>query len=260
MSFSSMTKSFIASKHISNLNVKQQDISAKSYVQDGLVALFDGIENVDWGVHDNNATIWMNLANGQTANMIGTIPNDYEWTEIACVRKQLNRGRIEVDLTSTMLESCRNAKFSVEIVTSTPLFQSDWAIQALNICENPSSDAFNKGILGVTRGDNAISNSQLMYTCKYYHSWMSVVLSQRDMLASIAIVFDENQMHGYLDGTLFKSAPCTPISSIDAVVLRSGSSSYAFRGHYHCIRIYNRTLSEKEIKHNSEIDKVRFEL
>ena len=36
--------------------------TARDYVQDGLVAMWDGIENAGWGVHDANATVWTNLA------------------------------------------------------------------------------------------------------------------------------------------------------------------------------------------------------
>lgn len=37
------------------------DYTAKDYVQDGLVAMWDGIENAGWGVHDSNATVWKDL-------------------------------------------------------------------------------------------------------------------------------------------------------------------------------------------------------
>ena len=39
--------------------------TAKDYVQDGLIAMWDGIENAGWGVHDPNATVWKNLISGQ---------------------------------------------------------------------------------------------------------------------------------------------------------------------------------------------------
>ena len=32
--------------------------TAKDYVQDGLIAMWDGVENAGWGVHDPNATVW----------------------------------------------------------------------------------------------------------------------------------------------------------------------------------------------------------
>ena len=35
--------------------------TARDYVQYGLVAMWDGIENAGWGVHDANATVWKNL-------------------------------------------------------------------------------------------------------------------------------------------------------------------------------------------------------
>ena len=39
--------------------------TARDYVQDGLIAMWDGIENAGWGVHDPNATVWKNLISGQ---------------------------------------------------------------------------------------------------------------------------------------------------------------------------------------------------
>ena len=35
--------------------------TARDYVQDGLVAMWDGIENAGWGSHDPNATTWKDL-------------------------------------------------------------------------------------------------------------------------------------------------------------------------------------------------------
>ena len=36
--------------------------TARDYVQDGLIAMWDGIENAGWGTHDPNATVWKDLA------------------------------------------------------------------------------------------------------------------------------------------------------------------------------------------------------
>ena len=38
--------------------------TARDYVQDGLIAMWDGIENAGWGVHDPNATVWKDLFGG----------------------------------------------------------------------------------------------------------------------------------------------------------------------------------------------------
>ena len=38
--------------------------TARDYVQDGLIAMWDGIENAGWGVHDSSATTWKDLVGG----------------------------------------------------------------------------------------------------------------------------------------------------------------------------------------------------
>lgn len=47
-------------------------LSAKSYVQDGLVAMWDGIENAGWGVHDAAATTWADLTGNGYNLTVGT--------------------------------------------------------------------------------------------------------------------------------------------------------------------------------------------
>lgn len=39
-------------------------LTARDYVQDGLIAMWDGIENAGWGVHDESATVWKDVING----------------------------------------------------------------------------------------------------------------------------------------------------------------------------------------------------
>lgn len=52
--------------------------TAKSYVQDGLVAMWDGIENAGYGVHDAAATTWTDLSgNGYDAKIIRLLPYAY---------------------------------------------------------------------------------------------------------------------------------------------------------------------------------------
>lgn len=43
--------------------MKSQKKTAKDYVQDGLVAMWDGIENAGWKTHDPAATTWIDLVN-----------------------------------------------------------------------------------------------------------------------------------------------------------------------------------------------------
>ena len=48
-----------------------QKYTARDYVQDGLVAMWDGIENAGWGTHDDAATVWKDLTgNGNDATIV----------------------------------------------------------------------------------------------------------------------------------------------------------------------------------------------
>ena len=51
--------------------------TAKDYVQDGLIAMWDGIENAGWGVHDPNATVWKDLVGGYDL----TVPPSLTWMD-----------------------------------------------------------------------------------------------------------------------------------------------------------------------------------
>ena len=61
--------------------------TAKDYVQDGLVAMWDGIENAGWGVHDLSATTWVNLAGGSIED-ISLYTQNCEWSDDALIGKE----------------------------------------------------------------------------------------------------------------------------------------------------------------------------
>ena len=52
-------------------------VASRSYVQRGLVAQYDGIDNADTGSHDSSATTWKNLT-GDTA-LDGTCASQLSW-------------------------------------------------------------------------------------------------------------------------------------------------------------------------------------
>ena len=56
-----MVKSMLSARKEIVAGGGDEPLSAKSYVQDGLVAMWDGIENAGWGHHDANATVWKDL-------------------------------------------------------------------------------------------------------------------------------------------------------------------------------------------------------
>ena len=49
--------------------------STSSYVQDGLIACWDGIENAGAGVHDGGATVWKDVKGGYEFSLTGVTVN-----------------------------------------------------------------------------------------------------------------------------------------------------------------------------------------
>ena len=67
------TRSNVGANHIYyGSHEEQQSYTASDYVQDGLVCLMDGIENVGLGEHDDEASSWINLVNGGLSEDIGS--------------------------------------------------------------------------------------------------------------------------------------------------------------------------------------------
>lgn len=54
--------------------------TARSYVQDGLVAMWDGIENAGVGVHSNSATYWTDLVRPDHGVRFNLVSSD-SWTD-----------------------------------------------------------------------------------------------------------------------------------------------------------------------------------
>jgi hypothetical protein len=46
----------------------QRKHSARSYIQDGLIAMWDGKENTAFGIHNPNATVWTDIVGGKIAS------------------------------------------------------------------------------------------------------------------------------------------------------------------------------------------------
>ena len=93
-------------------------LSAKSYVQDGLVAMWDGIENAGWGVHDASATTWTDLIGGITPTANSTLT----WGD-DCINLAGNK---YLSFTSSDLRAIYNAhKLSLEFVVNPPSNQNN---------------------------------------------------------------------------------------------------------------------------------------
>ena len=207
--------------------------TARDYVQDGLIAMLDGIENSGFGTNDANTTVWVDLSgNGNDVNVDLT---QASWED----------GFLKVTGTT-----CTRDEEITNIATLEVLFRDTYT----------SSHPDNKGsffVLGERKGP----------CCLWYQHVAGGAISRdtsissnnavrKDILASRSYTY--NPKSYYVNGEP-KPLYFPPSTLADAV----GCKATAVGGKpieiYH-VRAYSRALTADEIAHNYAIDKARFNL
>lgn len=230
--------------------------TASDYIQDGLVGLWDAIENVEYGVHDDVSTVWTNLVDGTYTGITGALNTNYCWTDKAFKRFTISLGSATCDITDSLLEAVRDASFSYEVVSSNPNQSANWYAQLVNI-QDSLSQMYNKGISLIIRREEdglvCMANG-----ASYFTPGMEFYLSSCEDLSTSTAVFDNGYCSLYSDSDLCKSKAVQTSDTFSGCFVRIGGANYGFRGDFHCVRIYNRPITQQEINHNRMIDKARF--
>ena len=221
----------------------KQGKTARDYVQDGLIAMWDGIENAGWGVHDPNATVWTNLIEGND-----TLPMRANWsfrdnsvyiarrnsvnTNIpsACFRTayQAEKWHAEMALYAEMTDINSDAGFIIYNqkfglwMKPTPILTTRNVANQVTLCSSPSG--INFGI--------RVSSEDSHYV-EFFKN---------------GSLFVRQQAWGGTD--------VGPLSSIAP----TQNPSCGFDMRIYSWRIYSRALTAEEIAHNYAIDKERFNL
>ena len=218
--------------------------SSASYVQDGLIAQWDGIDNAGIGTHDPLASIWKDLkgtldlaltaqgrwndtANGLSVNAMSAQGSraapPYKTIEVVC---RMDGGRI---LFCSGLAS-RIVAFDTVAKTST-------AKEYLEMYFDGIKDQFAPFIYFTPDA------KEIRYA---------------------AATYDDDSVSGvYRDGALWKGGTQWNDWSVGdgkvAIGGRSATEGYPWSGEVYAIRLYDRVLTEDEIKRNHIIDEARFD-
>lgn len=254
------TRSAFAAKGVSFMGDGEgHSYTAQDYVHDGLICLFDAVENAGWGEHDALAETWMNLVDGRQFNIIKKVASDYGWTDTAFIRYQASQGYFVADYTDELQQHIRDGVFSFEVVTSSPVQSANWQALIFTICQTQDASIWNKGISALYRREDNGKIDCPSFASYWNPNMFPNVLVMKE-LSTAGICYDGNNMYCYVNGELIRSPTFSPNPSLVGAIVRLGSTSYSFRGSYHCIRVYGRTLSENEMKKNWLIDQARFGL
>ena len=212
---------------------------ARDYAQDGLIAMWDGIENVGWSQHDDSATVWRDLSgNNNTLTLLNNAKfND---NSLITANRNLLTASINKKLPYITIEVCAfqdTSRNSSALVCFGNSINSNWMLTAGRSelqTENPGYSLRFTNLL-----DSSIP-----------HTWCGVCNANPG---------EREYVDGkHISGT-YKSNNWSPNRSF-GLSGGDGYSAWNFVGNYYCVRLYSRALTASEIAANYAIDKIRFNL
>ena len=201
--------------------------TASDYVQTGLVAMWDGIENAGWGVHDANATVCIDLVGGVLSIDGAAQPTAFVTSNTG--KKILNNIDTSADMTIEWLWRDAGTERNCQVYTLT------------------SNNALRYQV-------NDISSSYATYQIRYWNGTSQV--SKYPMQKTIrggAITYSNGVFSVYGDGVI-------KASYNDAVASDSIRTGISKNTAFNSLRFYSRALTAAEIAANYAVDKARFNL
>ena len=222
--------------------------TARDYVQDGLVAMWDGIENAGWGVHDTNATVWKDLIGNLDATAIDSPIFGDDHTDTS---------NGYWSLPSSIREIVETQRLTAEAVFR-PSTSSATNQGIVGIGDNRSLWLF----LGNPPLDNSATLNWQVRRSNPIRVWYNRGVFGTDVHSS-SVVVDNSVCNAYLDSTLCTITPDVAAgssTSTNAFYMGRLNGQNKFFGKTYSVRLYSRALTAEEIVANYAIDKARFGL
>lgn len=202
--------------------------TAKDYIQDGLVAMWDGIENAGWGVHDENATTWKDLTgNEHTATLT-------------------DKGHFETNYLDKVVDG---AGAVAEMFS--------WSF--VEIVFSATTGTRNSLILFANSG----TTGKIIWAAGY----LGQTYGKAFPIASLSSTMYYATEIGSVNNSYYNGLEVENTGSVQAWGGRSkiyiggrDDNANSDPGKYYSLRFYNRVLSPEEIAYNYSIDNKRFNL
>ena len=208
-----------------------------TYVQDGLIAHWDGIDNTGTGVHDQEATVWKDLSPAGKYDLAITSKGLWGTDHLVvngCSATYGAKGpevlTVEFLLRHTTLPGKSGILFDAghknRVWVSSAAGTRYYFASTTTRCLDLPYDAM---------ADHAIS---VAYS--KVGSVGQVLLDGVDATSAGTVASDTNTGGGFMIGD------------------RAESAAYPWIGNVYAVRVYNRTLSEQEMRANQTVDAIRY--
>lgn len=239
-----LTANFIAATKVENAN----GVTAKSYVQDGLLAMWDGIENVGYGYHSNTADTWINLS--EEGSVWDMQPTDYTRNEGGDPYYQWYDNSCYIFEPSGKGSGGVRSKFLVN--------HADASIRQMEVVAKPTRD-------GALAGTNPDGNTWVFgyingnfypkandSNAPYFSAWTNNKFYSHSATLGSSITVYRNEEQLTVIGN--KKLGVT----VDRGTSMIGGTWTTANAYIHNTRFYSKTLSDAERKRNWIVDQVRF--
>lgn len=245
---------------------------SSNYIQDGLIAMWDGVENSTVPTHSSSTSTWRNLSTfGSLYD--ATSPSEIEFTDNGAIFNGTKCFSTPYNFMSDQMKG----EWTVEVVF-TPYSGSFSNYHG--VCGEHAVDANTNGLIGCQYGNSAFAvgvyrqgtNAGDKAMCQIPQSAFP-----RNEISTFSITASATQMkfNVYIKGSdaSLKGAYYSKIPSTISDLTLTGTQPFnigsaftnnltdrLFIGVVHCCRVYSKSLSESEIQHNYLSDKYRFSI
>lgn len=240
----------ISTFDVSSSLIEKNEYTTDDYIQDGLIAMYDGKNNTGLG-HDDTSKVWVDLSgNGHDGTIIGNINWNDDSLSFDGTNNAVNLGRINLQ------------DITIEIVLI------DESTDSNNYASYISN--FETGGYGI---EKRLDFNKKIFMSAFINSDYTLIYTKDNFVAnkkiSLSGSYSSNKMKLYQLGVLQQESSTTGSLGMpkNDTVMMIGANPYGeiptegrLKGKVYSVRIYNRALSEEEVKQNYTVDKVRFGL
>ena len=213
------------------------DPTAADYVQNGLIAHWDGLENIGYGEHSNNTSTWVDLKGNYDLVNFGGYSSGF-WGDAWLDNNTSNRSpSVFVAASAIPYTTC---EFVVALSSGGLVCLPGTADNRMCVCTPSYAQFFNP----YTETSEEYNGTGTM-SCIYRSGG--------------AITPYENSKPLYR-GTATNSWAYSRVAGKFGLFGNDKYRTYAMHGRVYAVRLYDRALSMSEIRYNHLIDKARFGL
>ena len=230
---------------------KSGSVSARDYIQNGLVAMWDGIENIGWGQHSDSASAWVNLMGN--SNYDFTLQNNASWASDGLITNQ-DYSRAAETVSSIVYTSVLTTEIVFEIYDIPSSSNRVIFFKLSDTLKSGSSNRYMRALAFKLDSNMGwqFKNNSLMTNSGYNIPPLNTPLSIATVYA-IPSGSTSNRLTQNPTRILIDNQVMTPtwngdgMATSHTVMFISVSTENGFYGKVHAIRIYNRQLSNTEI-------------